>query len=87
MTHLGAFQMDGEDRGIDIMNKMWIRVLKGLLISVLTVVATPVSKRALYHGLFWMFVKQLRETVINKELWITLQTGGKAGFWRPGFRG
>jgi len=27
--------MDGEDRGIGIMNKMWKRVLKGLLFSVL----------------------------------------------------
>jgi len=32
-----AFQTDGEDRGIGIMNKMWKRVLKGLLFSVLKV--------------------------------------------------
>ena len=30
-----TLQMDGEDRGIGIMNKMWKRVLKGLLFSVL----------------------------------------------------
>jgi len=37
-------KMDGEDRGIAIMNKMWKRVLKGLLFSVLKGNANPISR-------------------------------------------
>jgi hypothetical protein len=43
--------MDGEDRGIGIMNKMWKRVLKGLLISVLTGHSCKVSLWAANMGL------------------------------------
>jgi len=44
-------KMDGEDRGIGIMNKMWKRVLKGLLISVLTGHSCKVSPLAANKGL------------------------------------
>jgi hypothetical protein len=45
--------MDGEDRGIGRMNKMWIRVLKGLLFSVLKARTPGISLTGTGSAPFW----------------------------------